>query len=194
MTKLDSNLYVDALSTRSQVVTDVQSIMSAMRRGGKLRETNATDMNKHSSRSHTIFRLMMESKERSTRRLSGDDIDGAILESHLNLVDLAGSESVRHTHAAGTRLKEAGKINKSLLMLSRVINQIGSGAGFIAFRDSKLTHILQPSLAGNCMTALIACATPSGMYREETRTTLAFAQRAKLIKTNATVRCRFSLL
>ena len=172
----------------SEVVTDAASIMRALRRGDAMREVNATDINERSSRSHTIFKIMVESKERSERRLSGDDdVDGAILESHLNLVDLAGSENVRHTGAEGTRLKEAGNINKSLLTLSRVIKQIGSGAGHVNFRDSKLTHILQPSLAGNCKTALVACATPAECYREETRSTLAFAQRAKLIKTSAKV-------
>ena len=176
------------VNSTSVVVTDAESIMSALRRGDQMREVNATDINFRSSRSHTIFKIMVESKERSERRLSGDDdVDGAILESHLNLVDLAGSENVRHTGAEGTRLKEAGQINKSLLTLSRVIKQIGSGAGHINFRDSKLTHILQPSLAGNCKTALIACATPASCFREETRTTLAFAQRAKLIKTSAKV-------
>jgi centromeric protein E len=180
-----SGPYVQSIT---EVVTDASSIMQALRRGDTMRAVDATDMNERSSRSHTIFKIMLESKERSERRLSGDDdVDGAILESHLNFVDLAGSENVRHTGAEGNRLKEAGRINTSLLTLSRVIKQISSGAGHINFRDSKLTHILQPSLAGNCKTALIACATPSVCFREETRTTLAFAQRAKLIKTCAKV-------
>jgi centromeric protein E len=174
----------------SEVVTDAASMMAALRRGEAMREVSATGMNDVSSRSHTIFKLMVESKERAARRLSSDDdedVDGAILESHLSFVDLAGSESVRHTNAEGTRLKEAGQINKSLLTLSRVIKQISNGTGHVNFRDSKLTHILQPSLAGNCKTVLVACATPAAIFREETRTTLAFAQRAKLIKTCAKI-------
>lgn len=42
----------------------------------------------------------------------------------LNLVDLAGSESVRYTGATGQRAKEGGKINQSLLTLSRVTNTL----------------------------------------------------------------------
>jgi len=57
----------------------------------------------------------------------------------------------------------------------------------INFRDSKLTRILQPSLSGNARMAVICCATPSEMYLEETRSTLQFAARAKLVKTNAQV-------
>ena len=57
----------------------------------------------------------------------------------------------------------------------------------INFRDSKLTRILQPSLSGDARMAVICCATPSELYLEETRSTLQFASRAKLVKTNAQV-------
>jgi len=59
--------------------------------------------------------------------------------------------------------------------------------GHINFRDSKLTRILQPSLSGNARMAVVCCATPSELYLEETRSTLLFASRAKLVKTNAQV-------
>ena len=54
-----------------------------------------------------------------------------------------------YLQAAGERLREAGKINTSLLTLSRVMVALGSGNRHVNFRDSKLTRILQPSLAGN---------------------------------------------
>ena len=57
----------------------------------------------------------------------------------------------------------------------------------INFRDSKLTRILQPSLSGNARMAMICCATPSEFYLEETKSTLSFASRAKLVKTRAQV-------
>ena len=76
----------------------------------------------------------------------------------------------------------------SLLTLSRVIGALGSATRtHINFRDSKLTRILQPSLAGNARMAVVCCATPSELYLEETRSTLMFAARAKLVKTNAKV-------
>lgn len=61
------------------------------------------------------------------------------------------------------------------------------GSAHINFRDSKLTRILQPSLSGNARMAVICCATPSHLYLEETRSTLQFASRAKLVKTNAKI-------
>jgi hypothetical protein len=74
------------------------------------------------------------------------------------------------------------------LTLSRVIVALGSpNQAHINFRDSKLTRILQPSLSGNANMAVICCATPSELYLEETRSTLQFASRAKLVKTNAQV-------
>ena len=76
----------------------------------------------------------------------------------------------------------------SLLTLSRVIAALGSSSrSHINFRDSKLTRILQPSLSGNARMAIICCATPSEMYLEETRSTLQFASRAKLVKTRAQI-------
>jgi chromosome segregation ATPase len=72
--------------------------------------------------------------------------------------------------------------------LSRVIVGLGQpNQTHINFRDSKLTRILQPSLSGNARMAVICCATPSEFYLEETRSTLLFASRAKLVKTRAQV-------
>jgi chromosome segregation ATPase len=74
------------------------------------------------------------------------------------------------------------------LTLSRVIVALGTpNASHINFRDSKLTRILQPSLSGNARMAVVCCATPSELYLEETRSTLLFASRAKLVKTNAQI-------
>ena len=143
--------YVDS---KKKVVSCEADIYNALKLGNKKRHVGSTNMNERSSRSHTIFKIMIESYERQNRRDSTDDYDGAVLVSHLNLVDLAGSENARQTSAAGVRLREAGNINKSLLTLSRVIQQISSTNStnaHVNFRDSKLTFILKPSLAGvNC--------------------------------------------
>ena len=78
--------------------------------------------------------------------------------------------------------------SSSLLTLSRVMVALGTpNAQHVNFRDSKLTRILQPSLSGNARMAVICCATPSELYLEETRSTLQFANRAKLVKTRAKV-------
>jgi centromeric protein E len=167
-------VFVDANET---IITDIKDIYKALAAGERHRHVGATDMNDQSSRSHTIFKLVIESKGREKnhdgrlRRLSSAsaasedvDVDGAILVATLNLVDLAGSEGARNTSAEGLRLKEAGNINKSLLTLSRVIfslSESANGKGGLQppFRESKLTRILQPSLAGvlGCCVGVCVC-------------------------------------
>ncbi|XP_023311361.1 centromere-associated protein E-like isoform X2 [Anoplophora glabripennis] len=130
-------------------------------------------MNERSSRSHTIFRLTLKSTE--------NNLENASMQiSHLYLVDLAGSERIAHTNAQGVRLKEGVNINKSLLALGNVIRQLSEGEGYINYRDSNLTRLLQQALGGNAKSLIIATITIAA--GEETRSTLEFAQRAKVVK------------
>lgn len=92
----------------------------------------------------------------------------------LSLVDLAGSESVKHTGAMGQRAKEGGKINQSLLSLSRVIHALSQPGAHVNFRDSKLTRLLQPSLCGNAKMSIVCCITPAERYLEEVLPSLPF--------------------
>ncbi|KAH7461905.1 Centromere-associated protein E [Phytophthora ramorum] len=179
------------VESKEEIITNYQDIVTLLQTGNQNRTTGQTAMNDKSSRSHSVFRIVVESKEKTeSRRHSEEDVNGAVLVASLNLVDLAGSESLRHTGAEGIRQREAGNINKSLLTLARVINSLASSGGGgqnAPFRDSKLTRLLQNSLGGNTRTLIICCVTPSDRYIEETKSTLQFAARAKDIKTSATV-------
>jgi hypothetical protein len=160
----------------------VEDVLLALAQGVTRRQVSATDMNARSSRSHTILTLDISSTAR-------DNVDGSAgsLHARLNLVDLAGSESVRLSGAEGARLREGAAINKSLLTLSRIINMRSkstSDSTFIPFRESKLTHLLEPSLSGKAKTAVVCCLSPCGQYVEESRSTLQFATSAKSIHTN----------
>lgn len=73
--------------------------------GNKKRRVGATKMNAESSRSHSVFSLLVENYDHTTKKTSV---------GKLSLVDLAGSERVGKTGAAAERLKEAQAINKSL--------------------------------------------------------------------------------
>ncbi|CAI5719266.1 unnamed protein product [Peronospora destructor] len=176
---------------KEEIITTYDDIVTLLQTGNRNRTVGQTAMNKKSSRSHSVFRIVIESKQKAdSRRLSEEDVNGAVLVASLNLVDLAGSESLRHTGAEGIRQREAGNINKSLLTLARVINSLASAGGGgqnAPFRDSKLTRLLQNSLGGNTRTLIICCVTPSDKYIEETKSTLQFAARAKDIQTSATV-------
>lgn len=188
------------VNSHERIVSNIEDLVDTLLAGDKNRVVAANGVNERSSRSHSIFKITIESRK-MTRDQDDDDVntmeckskmsnedDGAVLISTLNLVDLAGSESVKHTGATGERQKEGGKINQSLLSLSRVIFSLGQQhQPHINFRDSKLTRILQPSLSGNARMAVICCATPSEVFIEETRSSLQFASRAKLVKTRAQI-------
>ena len=82
-------------------------------------------MNEHSSRAHTIFRMIVESRKRTDKKEDADS--EAVNVSQLTFVDLAGSERVAQTGATGERLKEGQQINRSLFHLSQVVCQLSDG-------------------------------------------------------------------
>ncbi|CAH2019492.1 unnamed protein product [Acanthoscelides obtectus] len=152
--------------------------MENMMQGNKIRRVAATRMNERSSRSHTIFRIILESKDANQK-------DGPVHISYLNLMDLAGSERVSLTKAAGERLKEGANINKSLSVLGNVIRQLSEGKEFISYRDSKLTRLLSQALGGNAKSLIIGNVTLAA--EEETRSTPEFAQSTKTVKNKTKV-------
>ncbi|KAF8099837.1 hypothetical protein N665_0237s0088 [Sinapis alba] len=148
------------------------------------RQIGETALNEVSSRSHQILRLTVESTAREY--LANEKF--STLTATVNFVDLAGSERASQSLSAGTRLKEGGHINRSLLTLGTVIRKLSKEkTGHIPFRDSKLTRILQSSLGGNARTAIICTLSPAGIHVEQSRNTLLFASCAKEVATNAQV-------
>mmetsp|Transcript_13077 Transcript_13077/g.21405 ORF Transcript_13077/g.21405 Transcript_13077/m.21405 type:complete len:993 (-) Transcript_13077:448-3426(-) len=141
------------------------------------RTVGSTAMNAESSRSHSIFTIIVEVNEKDE---AGKD---HIKAGKLNLVDLAGSERQKKTGASGDRLKEGSKINLSLSALGNVISALSEGKGkHIPYRDSKLTRMLQDSLGGNTKTLMVAAISPADYNFDETMSTLRYANRAKSIK------------
>jgi kinesin family protein 3/17 len=105
--------------------------------GNLNRHVAATLMNEHSSRSHSVFTITVESSEMK------EDGKAHIKVGKLNIVDLAGSERQSKTGATGDRLKEASKINLSLSTLCHVISSLTDPkCTYIPYRDSRLTRIL----------------------------------------------------
>ncbi len=60
----------------------------------------------------------------------------------------AGSERVGRSEATGERLEEAKHINRSLAALGDVMAALAAKQAHVPFRNSKLTQLLQDSLAG----------------------------------------------
>ena len=89
--------------------------------------------------------------------------------------------------AEGLRMKEGTAINKSLLNLGIVINQLAHKSSVVSYRDSKLTRILQRSLGGNAKTVILCNITPATCHLEESSNTLRFGCRAKKVVNTACV-------
>ncbi|KAL0799387.1 hypothetical protein Bca101_054562 [Brassica carinata] len=176
---LEKGIFVAGL--REEIVASPQQVLEMMEFGESHRHIAETNMNVHSSRSHTIFRMIIESRQKTQDEGAGNACD-AVRVSVLNLVDLAGSERASKTGAEGVRLKEGSHINKSLMTLGTVIKKLSEGVenqgGHVPYRDSKLTRILQPALGGNANTAIICNITLAPIHADETKSSLQFASRA----------------
>lgn len=153
-------------------VIEINSLEESKRifkKGNSKRSICSTKMNEKSSRSHTIFTIYLEFKENSI-----------IKKSKINIVDLAGSESLKHIKNNKDN-KETGNINRSLFYLSEVIKKLSSNIEqYINYRDSKLTHLLKESLAGNSI--LLVIGTINLDFIPECLNTLNFLKRTKNIK------------
>ena len=139
---------------REVAVASVAEVRELLQVGEASRSVASTEMNEQSSRAHTLFRLVVESRPRGTGSGSGSGSgtpggdsgagagqstggQGSFLRSAtLNLVDLAGSENAKMTGSAGERAREAKHINQSLLTLSLIVQRLseesaaaGSGSG-----------------------------------------------------------------
>uniref|UniRef100_A0A1W7RGD5 Kinesin-like protein n=1 Tax=Agkistrodon contortrix contortrix TaxID=8713 RepID=A0A1W7RGD5_AGKCO len=159
-------------------VCSPDEVMDTIDEGKSNRHVAVTNMNEHSSRSHSIFLINVKQENTQTeQKLSGK----------LYLVDLAGSEKVSKTGAEGAVLDEAKNINKSLSALGNVISALAENSTYVPYRDSKMTRILQDSLGGNCRTTIVICCSPSSYNESETKSTLLFGQRAKTIKNTVCV-------
>jgi kinesin family protein 11 len=167
-------------------VLNANDIFEILQKGIQQRATAATNMNKNSSRSHSIFTMKIMIKE---QQVDGEEV---VRHGQLNLVDLAGSECVGRSGAKNDRAREAGNINQSLLTLGRVITALVDHHGHIPYRDSKLTRLLQESLGGKAKTCIIATLSPSHLAVEETMSTLDYAHKAKNIKNQPLVNQRMT--
>ncbi|KAF7978655.1 hypothetical protein HWV62_45172 [Athelia sp. TMB] len=208
---------------REEVVTSLAGVRAVLGRGEGNRRTASTDWNERSSRSHSVFRVVIESRERgggdaviperattpnyngrstpsmngrSTPGLGNRDTSGPRLQSRggrsvqvstLSLIDLAGSERATSDKE---RTREGKYINTSLLTLGSVIGTLGENAAkgksdHVPYRNSKLTRLLQPSLAGNARISVICTLNPSPSAIAESTSTLLFAQRIKRVHLKA---------
>ncbi|TQE05634.1 hypothetical protein C1H46_008767 [Malus baccata] len=135
---IKKGVYVENL--KEVEVTSARDVIQQLIQGAANRKVAATNMNHASSRSHSVFTCIIESK-RECQGVAHHRF------ARLNLVDLAGSERQKSSGAEGERLKEATNINKSLstlgLVIMNLVNMSNGKSLHVPYRDSKLTFLLQ---------------------------------------------------
>ncbi|XP_070763443.1 kinesin-like protein KIF23 [Enoplosus armatus] len=150
-------------------------------RGQKKRKVANTRLNRESSRSHSVLIIKLA---QAPLDADGDNIlqdKNQVTVSQLCLVDLAGSERTGRTGAEGTRIREAGNINQSLLNLRTCIeilreNQMCGTNRMVPYRDSKVTHLFKNYFDGEGKVRMVVCVNPKADDYEETLLVMRFAE------------------
>ncbi|KAI9887021.1 MAG: hypothetical protein M1823_001165 [Watsoniomyces obsoletus] len=199
----DSKRGVYATPLKEEIVQSPTQLLRVIARGDLARRTSSTQHNSRSSRSHAVVQIVVESRDRQVAAGTAPSgsggkrngiVPGGVRVSTLSLIDLAGSERAAESKERRT---EGAHINKSLLTLGTVIGRLSNekenktdnkdGSKHLPYRDSKLTRLLQPALAGNSLISILctiqvgqsgSSAAP-GSHTAETLNTLKFASRAK---------------
>ncbi|EFC37907.1 kinesin-7 [Naegleria gruberi] len=189
----NKNLSFDHLT--EEIVRSEQETMDIISRGTSHIMVAKTVANDASSRSHTIFRMIVERKDElavdNAQQLQSSLAKKAkskqiVRIGNLNLVDLAGSENSSE-QADYNRKREGQNINLSLLHLKEIITKLSNGEKVTSFRNSKLTRILGDSLGGNARVAVVCAISPDPVKLKETKRTLEFGSNAQKISIKPTV-------
>ncbi|XP_035825557.1 kinesin-like protein KIF23 isoform X2 [Aplysia californica] len=185
-TDSSDNMYVH--NCTEVEVKQPQDAIDVFYKGQKRRKVAHTTLNAESSRSHSVFniRLVQAPLDGKGEEVIQDSDEEAydsdrICVSQLSLVDLAGSERTNRTKNSGDRLKEAGNINQSLMVLRTCLeilreNQTAGNSKLVPYRDSRLTHLFKTFFDGDGKVRMIVCVNPRFTEYEETIHVMKFAE------------------
>ncbi|XP_045564335.1 kinesin-like protein KIF23 isoform X3 [Salmo salar] len=173
------NMYVSGCTEVE--VKSTEEAFQVFWRGQKKRRIADTQLNRESSRSHSVFIVKLA---QAPLDADGDHIlqdKNQVTVSQLCLVDLAGSERTSRTKAEGSRLREAGNINQSLMTLRTCIevlreNQMCGTNRMVPYRDSKVTHLFKNYFDGEGKVRMVVCVNPKADDYEETMLVMRFAE------------------
>jgi hypothetical protein len=158
-------------------VANAQEAKRLVALGDENRVTANTRLSSASSRSHALLTVRIARRNKVT---------GVGQTGSIRFVDLAGSERVEKSGVTGEAFKDAIVINRSLTALGHCVQGLVKKENVAAFRDSKLTRLLQVALTGIGRTSFICTVRPDLESIFETSATLAFAERAQQVQTGMT--------
>ncbi|OUM66199.1 hypothetical protein PIROE2DRAFT_6635 [Piromyces sp. E2] len=172
--KIDQNKNNYVKDLKNVPINSYEDCDNILKQGKLNRRKFSTRLNQSSSRSHSIFTLHL---------LCQNEEENDVFVSRFTIVDLAGSERANHTQSKQKQLKEAGSINKSIMVLTRVFDSLrnmqkGIQHELPPFNDSKLTSLLRPSLINGHVSTIINI-NPLPEFYDETLTVLRFSATVK---------------
>ena len=161
-------------------IENIYDLNNALNLGIKNRKEATTNINPNSSRSHTIFRIELSYKD-------------SIIEIEpvsLSIVDLAGAERLNKSGMMGGGAKEAGSINKSLLILKNCIDAMEYNSRInnieqkkiVPIRESKLTMLFKEYFGDNQNVSVICTINPDKTELLDVRNVLSFGAKALKVK------------
>ena len=167
-----NKLFVLDSKTTIKHITSLNDFENALNAGVNRKVHLSTKLNSQSSRSHTIFKVMLST--------------GATF----SIVDLAGAERSNKADTVGKGLKETCKINTSLMTLGRCIDAMEHNSKFnkvdkkipVPIRESKLTKMFQEYFTGEHNVVMITNINPSKDDFLENRNVFAYACKAMKVK------------
>ena len=197
-----------------RTVTGADAIIDLVAEGTARRSVGRTAMDAVSSRSHAVLRIrvasapiggdprpplastlyvvdlagseradpnaMQTARGKQTRQ-EGSNINQSLLALRLCVQRLAKASQRAADAAAEAAALEGGRGGAASAAAAAI------SVGHVPYRDSKLTRILQPALAGPGRTAIVAAVTPAASRVGETYSTLNFVGVAKSVKMEAKV-------
>ena len=169
-----NNLFSVKNATFHAIKTE-NDFLNTLNTGLKNRSTHSTNLNQNSSRSHIIFRIELTQNENF---------------SSISFVDLAGVERANRANTKGENLKEAGNINKSLLVLRSCIecmeintqNTLVDKKVRVPIRESKLTMIFKEYFMNDKNIKIIANINPTLDDMFDNKNVLNFITKASKVK------------
>lgn len=153
--KLDNKKMVFVKGAIIKPVANADELLNLFEAGNAKRHVGATKMNAESSRSHSVFAVILEVYNKTTKKTSV---------GKLSLVDLAGSERADKTGATAERLKEAQNINKSLSALGDVIAALSNNEKVRLFFSPGLNTSLSSLFLTGTTSLRCSCKTRSVIF------------------------------
>ncbi|VDI65837.1 kinesin family member 23 [Mytilus galloprovincialis] len=200
--RTDSNDNMYVMNCVEVEIKSPQEAFEVLYKGQKRRKVAHTALNAESSRSHSIFniRLVQAPLDANTDMIAQvQDQEKNICVSQLSLVDLAGSERTNRTKNTGERMKEAGNINQSLMVLRNCLellreNQKTGLGKLVPYRDSKLTHLFKNYFDGDGKVRMVVCVNPKAIEYDETIHVMKFAEMTQEVLVTKSQQVKFEIL